>query len=362
MKKILTIVGARPQFIKSGVVSRAIKKSKKMYEVLLHTGQHYDDNMSALFFKQMELLTPKYNLGVNNSSHAVMTGQMLIGIEDIALIERPDAVIVYGDTNSTLSGALVASKLGIPIAHVEAGLRSWNMNMPEEINRVLVDRISTWLFAPTEEAVKNLKNEGYLDRKIKKVGDVMLDAAMHYGNIADAQKDLFGELLLNKDGYILATIHRAENTDSKEKLQVIAEALLKISREIRVVFPLHPRVRLYLKEYGFLEELERSITVIDPVGYFEMISLEKNASIIVTDSGGVQKEAYFYGIPCVTIREETEWNELISLGWNALAPPLSSEYLVNTIRSRIGTIGEICEPYGSGDAATKIVNILESEL
>jgi UDP-GlcNAc3NAcA epimerase len=310
--KIVTIVGARPQFIKSSVVSRAIKESGNVKEVIVHTGQHFDDNMSGVFFSQMSIPKPNYNLGVNGLSHGAMTGQMLEKIETVLVKECPDWVLVYGDTNSTIAGALAAKKIGIKVAHVEAGLRSNNMRMPEEINRILTDRISDILFCPTDTAVINLRNEGSVGTHVIKSGDVMLDAAMHY-----SQKSIKPKINL-PENFILATLHRAENTDDLNNLKSIIKALETISSNHAVVLPIHPRTKSKLEKinYNFLKS---KILFINPVSYFEMIFLLKNCKLVMTDSGGLQKESYFFNKNCIVLREQTEWIELIDNGCNILA-------------------------------------------
>lgn len=312
--KIITIVGARPQFIKAAVLSREILKSNGIKEIIIHTGQHYDKNMSAVFFEEMNIPKPDYNLDINGLSHGAMTGQMLEKIEAVLIKEKPDWVLVYGDTNSTLAGALAAKKLHIKLAHVEAGLRSFNMRMPEEINRILTDRISDILFCPTAEAIKNLDKEGYknIDTKILLSGDVMEDAAKFYKSKEKKPKDFKLE-----SEFILSTIHRAENTDDKDKLTKIFNTLSKISESTPVVLPLHPRTKSKLAEFNI--KIDNSITVLPPVSYLEMVYLLNNSKMVITDSGGVQKEAFFFKKPCITLREETEWVELIEHGFNKIA-------------------------------------------
>lgn len=307
--KILTILGARPQFIKAGSLSRALKKYPRIQEVIVHTGQHYDENMSDIFFTQLEIPKPDYFLGVGGSTHGVMTGRMIEKIEEVALLEKPDWILVYGDTNSTLAGAIVSSKLHIKLAHIEAGLRSFNMKMPEEINRILTDRVSNLLFCPTDQAIKNLINEGFdnFNCKIVKSGDIMLDGASFYSNICVNP-------IIGVENFVLATIHRAENTDDKVRLSSIINALNKINCEIDVVLPLHPRTRKIISGLN----IEVKFKIIEPVGYLEMIWLIKNCSSVLTDSGGLQKEAFFFQKPCITMRDETEWIELVNGGFNTL--------------------------------------------
>jgi UDP-GlcNAc3NAcA epimerase len=355
MKKILTVIGARPQFIKASVVSKALARSGNLEEVLIHTGQHFDTNMSEVFFSELAIPVPKYNLGVHGGRHGAMTGQMLEAIEAVLLDESPDVVLVYGDTNSTLAGALAAAKLHIPVAHVEAGLRSFNMRMPEELNRILTDRISTWLFTPTEAAIRHLRAEGVPADRIVPVGDVMYDVALHFGERARATGGALSRLDLPPGSYALATVHRAENTDDLARLRVIVAALAETARTLPVVWPLHPRTRGVLLRDGLLAQLESSgVRLIEPVGYLDMVQLEKHAALVITDSGGVQKEAYFFKVPCVTMREETEWVELVDAGWNRLAPPDDTDTVVAAIRQALGTHGREVSPYGDGDAADKI--------
>lgn len=363
MKKILTVIGARPQFIKASVVSKALVRTGRLEEVLIHTGQHFDANMSDVFFSELSMAAPRYNLGVHGGSHGAMTGQMLEAIEKIVVDEQPDALLVYGDTNSTLAGALAATKLHIPVAHVEAGLRSFNMHMPEEINRILTDRISTWLFTPTEAAAHHLRSEGVDAGQIVPVGDVMYDVALHVGARVSAMGGALNRLRLASGAYILATVHRAENTDTLARLEVIVAALSDAARKLPVVWPMHPRTRGVLQRSGLLDKLAASgVCLIEPVGYLEMVQLEKYAALVVTDSGGVQKEAYFFQVPCVTIRDETEWVELVEAGWNRLAPPDDLDRVAAAIHGALGSRGCEVSPYGDGNAADKIAARLATDL
>ena len=362
MRKIITILGARPQFIKASVVSNAMRKSEHLREVVLHTGQHFDANMSAVFFSELGMQPPAYNLEIHGGGHGEMTGRMLIEIERVLHAEKPDAVLVYGDTNSTLAGALAAVKLHLPVAHVEAGLRSFNMAMPEEINRILTDRISHWLFTPTDAAKAHLEREGIAPGRIAAVGDVMYDVALHHRALVQAEGRILGQLGLQPCSYVLATVHRAENTDDPQRLTAVVAALEIVAAQCPVVWPLHPRTRAILSRNGHLENLSRSIHLIDPVGYLDMVQLEKFAAVIATDSGGVQKEAFFYRVPCVTLRNETEWVELVEAGWNRLAPPLSPESVSAAVLQAIGTQGADVRPYGNGDAAARIVQRLCADL
>ena len=348
--RIVTIVGARPQFVKAAIVSKALQKREGMEEILLHTGQHYDDSMSAIFFRQLGIRDPAINLGVGSGPHGYQTGQMLAGIETSLIETRPDLVLVYGDTNSTLAGALAAAKLQIPIAHVEAGLRSFNFTMPEEINRVVADRLSELLFTPGEVANANLLAEGIPPERIWQVGDVMFDATL----LARSQ------LTLNErppSPYILLTIHRAENTDDERRLAVIVDAVNEIAREIRVVFPVHPRTRNRLHDSGL--SLNERVECCAPMGYFEMMAAEAQASCVVTDSGGVQKEAFFHRVPCVTVRDETEWTELVDCGWNTVSPPRDVRSVVDSIRNALHERPTSAPPlYGDGCAGERIADRL----
>lgn len=354
MKKLLTIIGARPQFIKASVVSKAIAATDGLQEVIVHTGQHFDANMSDIFFEQLGIPRPRHLLDIHGGSHGDMTGRMLIAIEQVLLQERPDCVLVYGDTNSTLAGALAAAKLDIPVAHVEAGLRSFNMKMPEEINRILTDRISRWLFTPTHTASVNLLREGYAQSSITEVGDVMYDVALHHGSRMQAGAGLMAALGLAEKGYVLATIHRQENTDHPQRLANIVRALTAAASTLPVVWPLHPRTRLELQKSGLLDDLACRVKLIDPLGYLDMVQLEKFAALIATDSGGVQKEAFFYQVPCVTLRDETEWVELVETGWNRLASPVDAGAVEAAINAALGSRGQDVRPYGAGDAARRI--------
>lgn len=358
--KVVTVIGARPQFIKAAAVSRVLRKDYT--EILVHTGQHYDQNMSDIFFEELEIPKPDYNLGIGSASHGAQTGRMLEVVESVLLKESPDWVLVYGDTNSTLAGALAAVKLHIPVAHVEAGLRSHNRRMPEEINRVLTDHSADMLFAPTLTAVENLRREGIPENKIYLVGDVMYDAALYYGTRAEQISNILDKLELEPGKYILATVHRAENTDDPARLKAIFEGLARAARELPVVLPLHPRTRAALEQEELLEKVTDFIKIIKPVGYLDMVMLEKNARLVATDSGGVQKEAFFYRVPCVTLREETEWVELVELGWNRLVPPLSPSVVVEGIYSALETPrGLEGQPYGDGRSAERIVRHLFSK-
>lgn len=358
--KVLTVIGARPQFVKASVVSHAFKEAGVIEEILVHTGQHYDPNMSDVFFDELGIPSPKYNLGIGGGMHGQMTGAQLAGIERLLVDEKPNCVLVYGDTNSTLAGALAAVKLHIPVAHVEAGLRSFNRRMPEEINRVVADHVSSLLFCPTALAEQNLVREGVATSGIRVVGDVMYDAALRYGARArDVSKILTTHGLAEND-YVLVTIHRAENTNDLARLSVLLQALEIVSRDLKVIWPIHPRTKKVIESSGLAASLGR-VLLVDPVGYLDMLMLEQGAALIATDSGGVQKEAFFYRKPCLTMRDETEWVELVELGWNMLISPDDAARLADAIRSGIGRTGKDASPYGGGDAATQIAVELDRE-
>lgn len=353
--KVLTVVGARPQFIKAAPVSRVIRE--RAQEVLVHTGQHYDKSMSDVFFEELHIPVPEYHLHVGSKSHGAQTGEMLSKVEEVMVAEKPDCVLVYGDTNSTLAGALSASKLHIPVAHVEAGLRSFNRRMPEEINRVLTDHVSTWLFCPTSTAVNHLKTEGITER-VDLTGDVMLDALRYNSRLAENQSTILSELELKKGEYVLITLHRAENTDDPARLSQIIGAINELP--LPAVLPLHPRTRSRLAPLG-LEITNPHVTLIDPVGYLDMLQLEVNAKKILTDSGGVQKEAFFAKVPCITMRDETEWVETVELGTNVLVGADQSKILEAVHRFEVD-FAQVPEVFGNGHAADKIMDRLLRDL
>jgi UDP-N-acetylglucosamine 2-epimerase len=372
--KIVTIVGARPQFIKAAAVNRAIQDlnegKKRIQEILVHTGQHYDYLMDRVFFEELKLPKPGYHLGVGSGSHAKQTGLMLERIESVLQKEKPEGVMVYGDTNSTLAGALVATKLNIPVAHVEAGLRSYNRTMPEEINRVVTDQLSTLLFCPTDQAVRNLLKEGIKDgrtRIVKNVGDVMYDSILYYSEIANKKSSIIRNLdlclstpnsELRTQNYYLATLHRAENTDNPKQLKSILKALDEIGKDTPVILPLHPRTKKMIKAYHLFSDF-KNIGFIEPVSYLDMLQLEKKAKAILTDSGGVQKEAYWFRVPCFTLREETEWMETIISGWNVLTGTKGKKIVreVGRLEKRM-KYPKARKIYGDGKASQKIVQIL----
>jgi len=359
MLNVVTIVGARPQFIKASILSQIIKDRSDIKESIIHTGQHYDSNMSKVFFEQLEISQPDYNLGIGSGNHGRQTGKMLEAIEDILQKEKPDLVLVYGDTNSTLAGALAASKLQIPLAHVEAGLRSFNRNMPEEINRVLTDHVSDYLFAPTETAVANLNREGLPENRIFLVGDVMYDATLKYGEKAERGSNIIERLQLKPKEFMLATVHRQENTDNSARLRIIFDGLNQVAQSIRVILPLHPRTRKALDRDSLLKAINPDVLLTDPVGYLDMLKLEKNARLILTDSGGVQKESYFFRVPCITLRKETEWTELLQHGFNRLGGD-SAESINLTVQESLKNKNlDWTKPlYGDGNSAEAITNIL----
>ncbi len=363
MTKVLTVVGARPQFIKATMLSRALQAARGFTEVIVHTGQHHDPGMSDVFFDELRIPKPLHSLGIAGGGHGDMTGRMLCALEPVVRAEAPDLVLVYGDTNSTLAGALVAAKLHVPVAHVEAGLRSFNRRMPEEINRVVADHLSTWLFCPTAASVSHLADEG-ISQGVHRVGDIMFDAALHFGRLAlEAPRRATVPAALPAQGYVLATIHRQENTDEPTKLARIVEALVLLAEDMPVVLPLHPRTRARLTGTGLAPNLERAgLHVVEPLGYLEMLALEQRAALVLTDSGGVQKEAYFFRVPCVTLRDETEWTELVELGWNRLVDVVNGD-IVGAARQAMGREGlEGESPYGSGDTAQRIVACLQAGL
>ena len=360
--KIVTIVGARPQFVKAAMVSRAILEHNKnntspIEELLLHTGQHYDANMSDIFFNSMGIPQPSWQLQCGNGTHGEMTGRMLIEIEKILLDTLPDYVLVYGDTNSTLAGALAASKLHIPVIHVEAGLRSFNKQMPEEINRILTDHMATLLCCPTFAAVKHLANEN-IQQGVHHVGDVMYDAALLFGKLADKSSQVLSLQHLNSKQFRLCTVHRAENTDNRERISEIIDALTDISSpSFPTVLPLHPRTRNCLEKYEMFSSLEKqeSIRIIPPISFLDMVMLEKHAATILTDSGGVQKEAYFHHTPCITLRDETEWVETVEAGWNQISG-YKKQDILHCLENEPARI-EIPE-YGTGNASDKIIGLI----
>lgn len=349
--KLVTIIGARPQFVKASAVSRALKSHLNLEEKILHTGQHFDSSMSNVFFSELEIPKPAYQLEVHSLPHGAMTGRMLEQIESVLQKEQPQLVLVYGDTNSTLAGALAASKLHIPLAHVEAGLRSFNMKMPEEVNRILTDRISTFLFCPTQNAIDNLKEEGFpfKDQEISNVGDVMVDTVRFFGNMAEEEPVI---------PYAVLTLHRQENTDNPDRLKSIVNAVNELSKEFKIKFPIHPRTRKALQNEG----LRLSVEFIDPLGYRDMVSLVSGSKLVLTDSGGLQKEAYFLSKPCITLRDETEWIELVEEGANKVVGA-ETDRIVTTAKVDFGRKLYVNPSlYGDGKASERIVASIEKFL
>jgi UDP-GlcNAc3NAcA epimerase len=354
--KVVTIVGARPQFIKAAPVSNALREAG-CTEFLLHTGQHYDYGMSQVFFDELGLPTVDINLDVRSGGHGQQTGQMLMGIEEVLLHEKPDWVLVYGDTNSTLAGALAAVKLHIPLAHVEAGLRSFNREMPEEYNRVLTDHCADLLFCPTKTAVENLTKEG-LVKGVHEVGDPMYDAVLMFSEKARKQSAILQNLGLKKGSYLLVTIHRPYNTDDPRTLKAIITALESIEED--VIFPIHPRTRQRMQDFGFLNGKSSHLRPIEPVTYLDMLILEQNAHMILTDSGGVQKEAFFFAVPCLTLRPETEWVETVKSGWNLLVGTERDQIRAG-LNHVFPTPGERPALFGDGQSAHEIAQLLKTE-
>lgn len=344
-KKLVSVVGARPQFVKAAVVSEALKRVG-VEEVMIHTGQHYDANMSDVFFEGLGIPPPRYNLGIGGGSHGEMTGRQLIEVEKCLLAEQPGMMLVYGDTNSTLAGALAAVKLHIPVAHVEAGLRSFNERMPEEINRIVTDRVSTVLFAPSEVACQNLRAEGVRESRIVNVGDVMYDAALRYQPKSRPPR--------GEKRRVVVTIHRAENTDDPARLAAIVGALIELGRSSEITFPVHPRTRKALAQLAEGSALARSVHLVEPLGYVEMLAAVTAADVVITDSGGLQKEAYFLGTPCVTLRGETEWTETVDLGWNRLVTELGVGTIVASVAAASRPPPSDALPYGDGHASERI--------
>ena len=355
--KILTVIGARPQFIKAAVVSRALM-SNGINEFLVHTGQHFDDNMSKVFFDEMSMNKPHAFLGISGGSHGSMTGEMLFKIEELIIQQKPDWVLVYGDTNSTLAGALAASKLNVPCAHIEAGLRSDNRKMPEEINRILTDHASDLLFAPTSAAYLRLVNEGIPEQKIIRTGDVMLDAAIYFGKASKSKSTIVKDLELGGEKFALCTLHRAENVDSEKRLKWIVGQLNEVSKELSIILPVHPRLRLRLDGLELTNTFSEKIILIDPVGFLDILCLQMASCIIITDSGGMQKEAFFQKKPCVTVRTETEWVELLEGGHNRLAIPEQDSILRKVLDAMNAPLDWSINLYGDGNSSDIIAKAL----
>jgi len=360
--KIITVLGARPQFIKAALLSRELRGKNE--EIIVHTGQHYDKEMSDVFFNEMNIPLPDYNLGIGSNTHAVQTANMMMGLEKIFISEAPDLILVYGDTNSTLSAALTASKLDIPIAHVEAGPRMFDKTVPEEINRIVTDHLSTLLFAPTKNSVNNLHKEGLMDG-VHLTGDVMLDNFKFFSKKAGKKSNILQRIKINDENYTLVTVHRKRNTDVKKNLEIIMNSILKLSNEQSIVFPLHPRTEKFLRKINLFNKIKYApnINIIKPVGYFDMLVLIKNAARIVTDSGGLQKEAYFAKIPCITLDSSTGWPETVHEGWNIIFDDQkrgfgSERDIINKITSlRPSKMHR--NVFGDGNASKNICKILD---
>ncbi len=350
--KILTVVGARPQFVKAAVVSKELANRPGVEEILVHTGQHFDDNMSSIFFSELAIPEPQFNLGIGGGSHAANTGRAMEAIEGLIESKRPDWVMVYGDTDSTLAGALAAAKLCVPVAHVEAGLRSFNRRMPEEVNRVLTDHVSSLLLAPSRTAVDNLATEGIDGARVRMVGDVMYDAVREFTALATERSTALADMDLAPGGYLLATLHRKENTDDRPRLAAILAGLGACGKP--VLLPLHPRTRGRIA--AFRLDVPANVRIVEPVGYMDMLILQRNAAVIATDSGGVQKEAYFHGVPCITMRDETEWVELVDLGVNRLVGADSKA--ISDAVAAAGRIGHTPQVYGNGHASAQVADAL----
>ena len=350
--KIASIVGVRPQFVKASVVSKQLRKEHE--EVLVHTGQHYDYKMNNVFFSELNIPEPEYFLGIGSGSHGYQTGEMLKKIEEVLIKEEPDLVLTYGDTNSTLAGALAAAKLHIKTAHVESGLRSFDRSMPEEINRILTDHCSDLLFCPTKNAVDNLRKEG-ITTNVHLTGDVMADSLLYNKEIAETRSTILSDLDLNSKEYAVATIHRASNTDNKENLTNIVDAFSQLDETI--IFPVHPRTQKLLKEYGLYESLSSSVKLVEPLGFLDFIKLMAHSKMILTDSGGIQKEAYILKVPCITLRENSEWVETIEDGWNVLVGT-DKEKIFQAVNSFHPSLKLHKDRFGNGDAAEKIAAII----
>jgi UDP-GlcNAc3NAcA epimerase len=347
--RIASVVGVRPQFVKASVVSRELRKNNE--ECLIHTGQHYDFEMSKIFFEELCIPEPNYHLGVGSGLHGYQTGEMLRKLEEVFIIEKPDLVLTYGDTNSTLAGALAAAKLGIRNAHIESGLRSFDRSMPEEINRILTDHCSDILFCPTQNAVNNLVGEG-ITENVHLTGDVMVDSLLHNKEIAEARSSIVKDLNLKSKDYMVATIHRASNTDNEKHLRNIVEAFQKLNENI--VFPVHPRTEKLLKNYGLLESISSSVKLIKPLGFLDFIKLMNHAKMVLTDSGGIQKEAYILKVPCITLRENTEWIETVNDGWNVLVGS-DKNRIIEVVNEFTPSVQQHKNRFGDGSASSRIV-------
>ncbi len=358
---VVTVIGARPQFVKAAMLSRRFAERDGIRETLVHTGQHYDHNMSGVFFDELDIPDPGYHLGIGSGTHGKQTGLMLQAIEEVLLKESPDWLVVYGDTNSTLAGALAASKLHVPTAHVEAGLRSNNRRMPEEINRVLVDHVSQVLFTSSQSAADNLVNEGVERGRIHVVGDVMCDAVQCYAKVAEAKSSVLERLGVSAGEYTLVTVHRAENTDCARRFTALLDGLKELANDAPVVWPLHPRTRRTAEKLGLLAGLPENLMLIEPVGYLDILRLQMGAKLVATDSGGIQKEAFYLHVPCLTLRDETEWGETIELGWNRLVRSSEFGELARIARQWADDVDRKPIPgalHGGGQAASRICDVL----
>ncbi len=353
--RVLTVVGARPQFIKLAPVSRAMAERPGIESVVVHTGQHFDDEMSQVFFDELGIPEPDANLAINAGTHGEMTGRMIEALEAAFVAEQPDWVLVYGDTNSTLAAAIASSKMSTRLAHVEAGLRSFNRAMPEEINRVLTDHVSHLCLTPTAVADRNLEAEGIGGDVVRRTGDVMFDAVRIFGEVARSKSSVLERAGVQADAFVLATVHRAENTDDPRRLATIVDGLRAVAADVPVVLPMHPRTAKAIERNGI--DID-GVSVLPPVGYLDMLALEGQAACVVTDSGGVQKEAFFQGRPCITLRTETEWVELVDLGWNRLLPPTGTDFAALLCSAVHAGPGIVAEPYGDGHAAERVVDAL----
>ena len=354
--RIFSVVGARPQFVKAAIVSQALEKYPDVEHCIVHTGQHYDQNMSDVFFQELGMPAPAFNLHIGGGGHGAMTGRQLEALEKLYLEEKPDVVVVYGDTNSTLAGALAAAKIHIPLAHVEAGLRSFN-RMPEEINRVLTDHITDVHFSVTDVSTANLAREGITGDRVEQPGDVMYDCALQMAKVAEQKSKALETFGVEPGKFVLCTVHRAANTDDPKRLRVLMEGLDLLAEKLPVILPLHPRTRQHVDALGFKPK-SANFKIVEPIGYIDIVRLERAAGVIVTDSGGVQREAFFHKVPCVTFRDETEWPELVDSGWNTLAPLEAPKAFAELCASRVGTRGDAREHYGNGDAGEKIAATL----
>jgi UDP-GlcNAc3NAcA epimerase len=358
MIKIVTIIGARPQFVKAAVLSKEFAASPQVSEIIVDTGQHYDAGLSTIFFHELGIPAPSYQLNIGSGSHGKQTGLMLHAIEEVLVKEKPNCVLVYGDTNSTLAGALAAAKLAIPVIHVEAGLRSFNAAQPEEINRILTDRLSELLITPSQIAVDNLVREGIAIEKTATVGDVMYDAVKLFGPISSKRSSILNTLKIKEKGFCLTTIHRAENTNDEASLLAIIKSLNQIAQSTDVVFPIHPRTEAAFCAYNLLPLLSKKVKVIKPVGYLDMLQLTQHANFVVTDSGGLQKEAFYLKAPCIVLRDQTEWVELVENGWNFLVAPHDSALLEDSLTKIVSIPTSWQNPYGDGNSA----NLIQAEI